>query len=128
MALCLVVPEGISASVWVDHLPVDVPRLAELLERGEVLTHPWVIGETACGHLRERQHVLALPEGLQSVTLATHREVLVRMERHPLAGWGSGYVDAHLLATTKLSGCGLWTRDRRLAVLEAELGVGRDGE
>jgi predicted nucleic acid-binding protein len=117
----------VDTSVWVDHLRADVPRLAELLERGEVLTHPWVIGEIACGHLRARRQLLALLDGLPSVTLATHQEVLVLIERHPLAGRGIGYIDAHLLAAAKLSGCALWTRDRRLAGLAAELGVAWDG-
>lgn len=118
----------VDTSVWVDHLRSGVPRLAQLLEQAEVLTHHWVIGEIACGTLRARQQVLALLDGLPSVTLATHDEVLGLIERHPLAGRGIGYVDAHLLAAAKLSGCGLWTRDRRLAVLAAELGVGWDGE
>lgn len=118
----------VDTSVWVDHLRSGVPRLAQLLEQAEVLTHHWVIGEIACGTLRARQQVLALLDGLPSVTLATHYEVLGLIERHPLAGRGIGYVDAHLLAAAKLSGCGLWTRDRRLAVLAAELGVGWDGE
>jgi hypothetical protein len=72
--------------------------------------------------------VLALLQGLPSVTLATHQEVLVLIERHQLAGRGIGYVDVHLLAAAKLSGCGLWTQDRRLVVLAAELGVGWDWE
>ena len=117
----------VDTSVWVDHLRAGVPRLAELLERAEVLTHPWVIGEIACGHLQARQQVIALLEGLPPATLATHREVLVVIERHPLAGRGIAYVDAHLLASAKLSGCGLWTLDRRLGALAAELGVGWDG-
>ena len=118
----------VDTSVWVDHLRAGVPQLAELLNRAEVLIHPWVIGEIACGQLQARQQVLALMEGLPSATLATHREVLVLIERHPLAGRGIGYVDAHRLASAKLSGCGLWTLDRRLGALAAELGVGWDGE
>lgn len=116
----------VDTSVWVDHLRSGDPRLAALLERGEVLMHPWVVGELACGHLRARRQVLALLEGLPVATLATHNEVLVLIEGHPLAGRGIGYLDAHLLAAARLSGSWLWTLDRRLASLAAELGVAWD--
>jgi hypothetical protein len=37
-------------------------------------------------------------------------------------GRGIGYIDVHLLASVALTGTGrLWTRDRRLAALAAEL-------
>ncbi|MCT0199230.1 type II toxin-antitoxin system VapC family toxin [Synechococcus sp. CS-1325] len=113
----------VDTSVWVDHLRAGVPHLAELLEGGEVLSHPWVIGEIACGHLRARRQVLALLEGLPTVTLASHSEVLLLIERHPLAGRGIGYIDAHLLASAKLSRCSLWTLDRRMVVLGGELAL-----
>jgi predicted nucleic acid-binding protein len=45
------------------------------------------------------------------------------IERHQLMGRGIGWVDVHLLASAKLSGCHLWTLDRRLAVIAREQGV-----
>ena len=41
--------------------------------------------------------------------------MLAVIERHELFGSGIGYVDAQLLAATRLTGdAWLWTRDRRL--------------
>ena len=38
-------------------------------------------------------------------------------------GVGIGYVDAHLLASARLGGAMLWTRDKRLHATAAELGL-----
>ena len=113
----------VDTSVWVDHLRSGVPLLANLLQEGEVLIHPWVIGEIACGNLRNRQQVLDLLLGLPTALVASDSEVLLLIERGNLMGRGIGYVDAHLLAAAKLSRCGLWTQDRRLAVLAQEQGL-----
>ena len=113
----------VDTSVWVDHLRSGVPLLTHLLQEGEVLIHPWVIGEIACGNLRNRQQVLDLLLGLPSALVASDSEVLLLIERGKLMGRGIGYVDAHLLAAAKLSRCGLWTQDRRLAALAKEQGL-----
>ena len=113
----------VDTSVWVDHLRSGVPLLANLLQEGEVLIHPWVIGEIACGNLRNRQQVLDLLLGLTTALVASDSEVLLLIERGNLMGRGIGYVDAHLLAAAKLSRCGLWTQDRRLAVVAQEQGL-----
>ena len=113
----------VDTSVWVDHLRNGLPLLANLLQEGEVLIHPWVIGEIACGNLRNRNQVLELLQGLPAAVVASDSEVLLLIERSNLMGRGIGYVDAHLLAAAKLSRCGLWTQDRRLAVLAQEQGL-----
>ena len=113
----------VDTSVWVDHLRSGVPLLANLLQEGEVLIHPWVIGEIACGNLRNRQQVLDLLLGLPTALVASDSEVLLLIERGNLMVRGIGYVDAHLLAAAKLSRCGLWTQDRRLAVVAQEQGL-----
>lgn len=113
----------VDTSVWVEHLRRGLPRLATLLQEGEVLIHPWVIGELACGHLRNRQQVLQLLQGLPLATVANDAEVLLLIERQRLMGRGIGYVDAHLLASARLSHCRLWTQDRRLAAVALEQGL-----
>ena len=113
----------VDTSVWVDHLRSGVPLLANLLQEGEVLIHPLVIGEIACGNLRNRQQVLDLLLGLPTALVASDSEVLLLIERGNLMGRGIGYVDAHLLAAAKLSRCALWTQDRRLAVVAQEQGL-----
>jgi len=105
----------IDTSVWIDHLRVGDKDLAALLNNSRVLMHPFVLGELACGNIRNRNEVLALLKNLPRVTVATDDEVLFFIERHTLMGRGIGYVDAHLMAAVALGGSvGLWTRDKRL--------------
>ena len=113
----------VDTTVWVEHLRRGLPSLATLLQEGEVLIHPWVIGELACGNLRNRQQVLELLQGLPVATVASDAEVLLLIERDRLMGRGIGYVDAHLLASARLSHCRLWTQDRRLAAVAHEQGL-----
>jgi hypothetical protein len=111
-------------SVWVDHLRGGGTGLAPLLEAGQVLMHPAVLGEVALGSLRQRQVVLGAMAGLPRAVVATDAEVLVAIDRHGLHGQGIGWVDAHLLASTLLTpGARLWSTDRRLA--EAARRIGR---
>ena len=114
----------VDTSVWVEHLRHGLPRLATLLQEGEVMIHPWVIGELACGNLHNRQQVLELLQGLPMATVASDTEVLLLIERERLMGRGIGYVDAHLLASARLSHCRLWTQDSRLAAVAQEQGLG----
>ncbi len=113
----------VDTSVWVEHLRHGQPRLAALLQEGKVLIHPWVIGELACGHLRNRAEVLELLQGLPAALVASDQEVLRLIEHDQLMGRGIGYVDAHLLASAKLSHCQLWSQDLRLAALSQERGL-----
>lgn len=114
----------VDTSVWVDHLRHKDRRLAALLEDGRVLAHPFVIGEIALGNLRQRALVLGALQDLPQATVAAEAEVLHFIEREGLAGLGIGYVDAHLLAATRLTaGASFWTRDRRLAAVAARLSL-----
>ena len=118
----------VDTSVWVDHLRSGDGQLAELLERGAVLGHPFVIGEIACGSLSDRGAILALLQHLPMAAVAEPDEVLAYISRHKLHGKGIGYVDAHLLASTALTGgTKLWTRDRRLHAMARELGCAQGG-
>src|SRR5258708_8315882 len=84
-------------SVWIDHFHKAIPALAEALEREEVLMHPFVIGELACGELARRREVLALLSTLPGIIEATTEEVLRFIEDPSLMGKGTGFLDAHLL-------------------------------
>ncbi len=113
----------VDTSIWIDHLSAGHATLAQLLERGLVLAHPWVVGELALGHLCQRRDVLGLLTSLPQAVVATMDEVLTLIERHQLYGLGIGYVDAQLLAATLLTtDAALWTRDRRLAAAASRLG------
>ena len=114
----------VDTSVWVDHLRAGDRALAGLLEAGKVLAHPFVIGELALGSLPQRDQVLRGLQDLPQANVATSREVLRFIEGHRLFGLGVGYVDAHLLASVKLTaGANLWTRDRRLGRAADRLGL-----
>ena len=98
--------------------------LSALLEPGEVLSHPFIIGEIALGNLRRRDAVLSNLGLLQQAAVATHAEVMEMVERHKLFGRGIGYVDAHLLAAVHLTGDALlWTLDKRLAAAAAQMRI-----
>ncbi len=114
----------VDTSVWVDHLRTGNAMLQRLLDRGQVLAHPFVIGELALGNLRQRVAVLGGLQGLPQATVAAEAEVLHFIERNALPGRGIGYVHAHLLASARLSGSAtLWTLDRRLQAIAASLGL-----
>lgn len=88
----------VDTSVWIDHLRAGDEGLIALLSGNQVLTHPFVIGELACGNLANRREVLRLLGDLPKAPVATHAEVLFFIEQHALMGRGIGYVDAHLIA------------------------------
>ena len=119
----------VDTSIWVDHLRVAERTLARLFDRGLVLAHPWVTGELALGHLSQRHEILGLLGGLPSSEIATDAEVLALIEAEQLYGLGIGYVDAQLLAATRLTpDARLWTADKRLAVVARRLRLFADLE
>jgi hypothetical protein len=110
-------------SVWVDHFRNGDVRLQEYLEKSLIAIHPFVIGEIALGRLNERRQILGLLRDLPAAEVATHEEAMAAIDAHRLHDRGIGYADAHLLASALLSDLRLWTRDRRLARVAAELSV-----
>jgi len=89
-------------------------HLAYLLDDGAVACHPFVVGELACGNLKNRTTILSLLEALPVAATVEHEEALIFIESHNLMGKGLGYVDAHLLASAVLSRLPIWTLDKRL--------------
>ena len=114
----------VDTSVWVDHLRHGDSTLAALLNNGEVLCHPFIIGELACGNLNKRGLILALLNDLPTAIKANDIEVMNFIESAKLMGRGIGWVDVHLLAATRLCSGKLWTKDKRLAVAAQDLGIG----
>ena len=112
----------VDTSVWVDHLRRGDAQLVELLERGAIVMHPFVVGEIACGSLADRSTILELLQDLPTAVVADNDEVLGFIERQGLHGKGIGYVDVHLLASIALTdGAKLWTRDKRLRAAADDL-------
>ena len=108
----------VDTSVWVDHFRNGNKRLSHLLLDQQVVTHPMIICELACGTLRYRAEIIQLLDNLPKAVQATHAEVLHLIEERKLMGKGIGYVDAHLLASVLLTpSAQLWTLDRKLLSL-----------
>jgi predicted nucleic acid-binding protein len=116
----------VDTSVWIAHLRAGNRTLQSLLEGAEVLAHPFVVGELACGTLRNREEVLILLQALPEVQAAEHEEVMRVVERERLYGRGIGWIDAHLLASARLSGAVLWTLDRQLSKIASALDLAFD--
>lgn len=114
----------VDTSIWIDHLRQGDERLSNLLNQGQVLAHPFVIGELALGNLQNRGAILDALQDLPQTPVATDSEVLGFIQENFLYGRGIGYIDAHLLAAVRLSpGAMLWTRDNRLLAAGKKLGL-----
>ncbi len=111
----------VDTSVWIEHLRQGNQRLTDLLTAGRVACHRFVVGEVACGSLRNRAEVLRLLAALPEAPMATHEEVLWLLESERLYSRGLGWVDVHLLASSRLMACALWTLDKTLAAVAEEL-------
>jgi predicted nucleic acid-binding protein len=113
----------VDTSVWVSHLRDGNAELASLLNDGKVLCHPLIVGELACGSLKDRATILnflqLLPMGLE----VEHEEVLSSIENRHLMGKGIGYVDVHLIASAILTGVPLWTLDKKLSQVANSLHI-----
>jgi predicted nucleic acid-binding protein len=112
----------VDSSAWIEHIHDRQSRLRPILEHEEPLLHPYVLGEIACGSLSHREQTLAALKPLPAPPVASPGEVLAFIELNQLMSRGIGYVDMHLLASTRLSrGARLLTFDRRLADAAREL-------
>jgi predicted nucleic acid-binding protein len=113
----------VDTSIWVSHFRMGNSHLATLLNNGEVVCHPFVVGELACGNMKNRKEILSLLQTLQMAEMAGHQEVLHFIEYNQLMGKGLGYIDVHLLASALLTKIPLWTSDKKLKAASAELGL-----
>ncbi len=71
----------VDTSLWVEHLRRNLPALAELLAERQVIMHPFIVGEMACGALSNRIELLRLLSDLPQAPVATDLEVLDFIER-----------------------------------------------
>jgi predicted nucleic acid-binding protein len=113
----------VDTSVWIDHLRRGNAALVRRLETGDVATHPFVLGELACGNLKNRNRVLGLLADLPNAPVAEHQEVMAFVTAHELMGRGLGWIDMHLLASAALAAVPLWSLDRQLASAAERLGL-----
>jgi predicted nucleic acid-binding protein len=113
----------VDTSVWVAHLRFGDIGLEALLQSGRVVCHPFIVGELACGNLRNRSEIISLLQRLPGAIQGEHEEVMQFIENNGLMGKGLGYIDMHLLAAARLTGVPLWTLDKRLNEVAITLGV-----
>ncbi|MDK3023811.1 VapC toxin family PIN domain ribonuclease [Cupriavidus taiwanensis] len=116
----------VDTSVWVGHFRHRNEALISLMEADQVLTHPMIVAELACGTPPSpRAQTLGDIGLLQPARQATLAEVIALVERERLYGLGCGLVDVTLLASTLITpGARLWTLDQRLGELSVRFGVG----
>jgi len=113
----------VDTSIWVIHLRQGSRQLKEMLMDAEVMCHPFVIGELACGDLKNRNEVISLLHSLPVAPMIEFEEFLFFIDRNHLMGKGIGFVDVHLLASAQLAEVPLWTADRRLKSASDQLGL-----
>jgi predicted nucleic acid-binding protein len=111
----------VDTSVWVEHFRSGINRLDELLHNGHVVCHPFIIGELACGNLKNRAEILSLLQELPMAIYADDEEVFQFIEDYKLTGKGLGYIDIHLLISSMLTEIPLWTVDKRLHEVSSKL-------
>ncbi len=109
----------VDTSVWVDHFKNSNTKLRELLYQDNVLSHPMIIGELACGTPpAPRPRTLNDIKLLKMANQANFNEILGFIERDKIYGMGCGFVDISLLASVLITpDTMLWTLDKRLSKL-----------
>ena len=113
----------VDTSVWVSHLRHGNEDLQKLLYEGEVVSHPFIVGELACGNLKNRHEILTYLQSLPMTILAEDEEVLKFIENNQLMGKGLGYIDVHLIASAVLTNVLVWTFDKTLDKFTKKTGI-----
>ena len=117
------------SSVWVAHFRKSHRVLQSLLATDQVLCHPLIVLELACGTPpAPRERTLGNLKKLQQAVIATTEETLELIEREQLQDLGCGAVDMSLLASVLLTpDTLLWTVDKNLDALSTRFGVAFHG-
>ena len=113
----------VDTSVWISHLRDGNYRLMELLNNCDVLCHPFIIGELACGNIKNRDEIISLLKSLPMAKTIEHDEALIFIEDRELAGSGLGFIDVHILASAILSDSLLWSLEKKLSDTALELNI-----
>ena len=112
-------------SVWVAHFRSANPVLQSLVAMDQVLCHPLIVLELACGTPpAPRERTLGDLKTLRQAVVATTDETLDLIEREQFHDLGCGAIDMALIASVLLTpDTLLWTMDRNLNALATRLGV-----
>ncbi|MBI4397842.1 MAG: type II toxin-antitoxin system VapC family toxin [Candidatus Omnitrophica bacterium] len=110
----------VDTSIWISHFGQENSQLIDLLSNSQVLCHDFVLGELALGHFQNKK-ILPLLQTLPKAPLVKQDEILYFIQKHELTGSGIGFVDVHLLASSQLYSCLLWTQDSKLRQTASKL-------
>ena len=113
----------VDTSVWINHLRKGENHLEKLLFDGEVICHTYIIGELACGNIKNREEIISLLQALPMASQIEFSEYLYFIDENQLAGKGIGFVDIHLLASAQLEQVQLWTVDKKLKNIATNIGL-----
>ncbi len=113
----------VDTSIWISHFRETSSHLSKLLLDEAVACHPFIIGELACGNIKNRKEILILLKALPQVQVAEENEILQFIEHKKLMGLGIGLIDVHLLASSLLTSLPLWTTDKRLRTTASKLNI-----
>lgn len=112
-------------SVWVVHFRRADPALQSLVAMDQLLCHPLIVLELACGTPpAPRQRTLGDLKKLRQAVVATTDETIALIEREQFHDSGCGAIDMALLASVLLTPDSLlWTIDKNLDALATRMGV-----
>ena len=113
----------VDSSVWIDHFRNENKLLSLQLLNGAVVMHEFILGELAIGNFKNHKTILSLLDSIPKLSKLTHDEFIFFLEKNSLQGKGVGFVEIHLLGSTKLAGIKIWTLDKRLLKLAANLNL-----
>jgi len=115
----------VDTSVWVSHFRQSNLSIVSLLTNDQVLCHPLVMLEIACGSPPAPRHkTLEYLDKLQTVKTATNREIMTLIDAHNLQDSGCGAIDMALLASALITEkAKIWTQDKKLDTLAKKLEV-----
>ena len=112
-------------SVWIAHFRKTNPTLQALLLDDQVLCHPMILIEIACGTPpAPRERTLSDLRQLRSANVANTDETLELIDREQRQDSGCGAIDLLLLGSALLtSDAVLWTLDKNLRSLAGRFDI-----
>ena len=113
----------VDTSIWISHFRKNNSHLKKLLLDESVACHPFIIGELACGNIKNRKEIISLLQALPQALVAENDEVLQFIEQKKIMGMGIGLIDVHLLASALLTNLSLWTADKRLHTTASKFNI-----
>ena len=116
----------VDTSVWIKHLREGDQNLIRLLGQGLVASHPFIIGELACGGIKNRHEIISLLTDLPSTEILDHSDIMEFIENRKIMNKGIGYIDVHLLGSALVSDTPLWTFDKALRKVAIQLSIEYD--